>query len=45
MIMVDMEELKNVLRDQWKEIAEDLQDELNKIHIGVYALEARSILE
>ena len=33
MIMVDMEELKTVLKDQWKHISADLRDVLNKRHI------------
>ena len=34
MIMVEMEELKNVLKYQRKQISADLRDELNKRHIG-----------
>ena len=34
MIMVEMEDLKNVLKDQRKQISADLRDELNKRHIG-----------
>ena len=34
MIVVDMEELKNVLKDQRKQISADLRDKLNKINIG-----------
>ena len=45
MIMVDMEELKSVLRDQWKQISADLRDKLNKRHIGGDALESSGILE
>ena len=45
MIMVEMEDLKNVLKDQWKQISADLWDELNKRHIGGYAFEASGILE
>ena len=33
MIMVYMEELKTVLKDQWKNISADLRDVLNKRHI------------
>ena len=45
MIMVEMEELKTLLKDQRKEIAADLRDELKKRHIGGDAFEASSILE
>ena len=45
MIMVEMEDLKTVLKDQWKQISADLRDELNKRHIGGYALKASGILE
>ena len=45
MIMVEMEELKTVLKYQWKHISADLRDELNKRHIGVDAFEASGILE
>ena len=45
MIMVEMEDLKNVLKDQWKQISADLWDELNKIHIGGDTFEASDILE
>ena len=45
MIMVEMEELKTLLKDQRKEIAADLWDELNKRHIGGDTFEASSILE
>ena len=38
MILVEMEYLKNVLKDQRKQISADLRDELNKRHIGGYAL-------
>ena len=45
MIMVDMEELKTVLKDQRKQISADLRDELNKRNIGGDAFEASGILE
>ena len=45
MIMVEMEELNTVLKDQPREIAADLRDELNKRHIGGDAFEAIGILE
>ena len=44
-IVVGMEELKTVLKDQRKQISADLQDDLNKRHIGGYAFESGSILE
>ena len=34
MIVVEMEELKNVLKDKRKQISADLRDEINKRHIG-----------
>ena len=45
MIVVDMEELKTVLKDQRKNISADLWDEINKINIGGDAFKASSILE
>ena len=45
MIMVEMEELKTVLKDQQKQISADLRENLNKRHIGGDAFEASSILE
>ena len=45
MIMVEMEELKTVLKDQREQISADLRDELNKRHIGGDAFEASGILE
>ena len=45
MIMFDMEELKNVLKYQRKQISADLRDEINKRHIGGDAFEASGILE
>ena len=45
MIMVEMEELKTVLKDQQKQISADLRDELNKRHVGGDAFEASGILE
>ena len=45
MIMVDMEELKTVLKDQRKHISADLRDKLNKRHIGGDSFEASGILE
>ena len=45
MIMVDMEELKTVLKDQWKHISADLRDDLNKRNVGGDAFEASGILE
>ena len=44
MIVVDMEELNTLLKDQRKKIAAYLQDELNKRHIGGDTFEASSIL-
>ena len=40
-----MEYLKNVLKDQRKQISADLRDELNKRHIGGDAFEGSGILE
>ena len=34
-----------MLKDQWKQISDDFQDELNKRHIGGDALEESGILE
>ena len=45
MIMVEMEDLKNVLKDQRKHISADFRDELNKRHIGGDAFEASGIVE
>ena len=45
MIMVEMEELKTVLKDQQKKIIADLWDEINKRHIGGDAFKASGILE
>ena len=45
MIMVDMEELETVLKDQRKQISADFWDELNKRHIGGDAFEASGILD
>ena len=45
MIMVDMEELKNVLKYQRKQISADFRDELNKRHIGGDAFKASGIIE
>ena len=44
MIMVEMEELKNVLKYQRKQVSADLRDELNKRHIGGDSFEASGIL-
>ena len=43
--MVEMEEMKTVLKDQRKQISADLRDKLNKRHIGGYAFEESGILE
>ena len=45
MILVEMEDLKNVLKDQRKQISADLRDELNIRYIGRDAFEASGILE
>ena len=45
MIMVYMEELKTLLKNQRKHISADLRDELNKRHIGGDAFKASGILE
>ena len=44
MIMVEMEELKNVLKYQRNQISADLRGELNKRHIGGDAFKASGIL-
>ena len=45
MIMVEMEDLNTVLKDQRNQKSDNLWDELNKIHIGGDAFEASGILE
>ena len=45
MIMVEIEDLKNVLKCQLKQISDNLRDELNKRHIGGDEFEASGILE